>query len=109
MMPSSSILEEAALVSVIGLEDAFFPYETYPHVNHVERATEAAGALARLMALPTAAGRLTRTAVAHPPMLDAADHGRTDPSGPMNLLVARARALRQGDDVIAAGLTIGFP
>jgi microcystin degradation protein MlrC len=94
---------------MIAAGDALFPYETYPHIDHVERATEAAAALARLMALPGVAGRLTRTAVARPPMLDAADHGRTDPPGPMNPLVARARALRQRGDVIAAGLTIGFP
>jgi microcystin degradation protein MlrC len=94
---------------MIAAGDAFFPYETYPHVDHVARASEAAGALARLMALPKAEGRLTRTVVARPPMLDAADHGRTDPPGPMNALVARARTLRQREDVIAAGLTIGFP
>jgi microcystin degradation protein MlrC len=94
---------------MIAAGDAFFPYETYPHVDHVERATESAAALARLMALPPAAGRPTRTVVARPPMLDAADHGRTDPPGPMNSLLARARTFRQHRDVIAAGLTIGFP
>jgi microcystin degradation protein MlrC len=94
---------------MIAAGDAFLPYETYPHVDHVERATEAARALARLMAMPAAAGRLTRTVIARPPMLDAADHGRTDPPGPMNALVARARTVRRREDVIAAGLTIGFP
>ena len=94
---------------MIAAGDAFFPYETYPHVDHFERASEAAGALARLMALPAAAGRLTRTVIARPPMLDAADHGRTDPPGPMNALVARARTVRRREDVISAGLTIGFP
>lgn len=89
--------------------DAVFPYETYPHIDHADCARDAADALARLLALPRTGTRMTRTAMLRPPMLDAADHGRTDPPGPMNALIGQARALRADPDVIAAGLTIGFP
>ncbi|MCC5970086.1 MAG: M81 family metallopeptidase [Pararhodobacter sp.] len=88
--------------------DALFAYETYPHVDHADCARDAAQALARLIALP-AHRRATRRALLRPPMLDAADHGRTDPPGPMNQLVAQARALRQSPGVLATALTIGFP
>lgn len=95
---------------MIAAVDAVFPYETYPHIDHAERAREAAAALARLMALSRGAGRRAHTVAVRPPMLDAADHGRTDPPGPMNGLIAQARRLCQTQpDVIAAGLTIGFP
>ncbi|KPQ06634.1 MAG: hypothetical protein HLUCCA12_10130 [Rhodobacteraceae bacterium HLUCCA12] len=88
--------------------DAFFAYETYPHIDHAERAQDAAAALARLLALPPGR-RATRRALLRPPMLDAADHGRTDPPGPMNQLVAQSRALRDDPAVLASALTIGFP
>jgi microcystin degradation protein MlrC len=94
---------------MIAAADAFLPYETYPHVDHAGRAEAAARALARLMNLPARAGRLTRTVLARPPMLDAADHGRTDPPGPMNALIGQARAVQARPGVVAAGLTIGFP
>jgi len=93
---------------MVGAADVLLPYETYPHVDHADIACSAADALARLMHLPRH-GRPTRTAMLRPPMLDAADHGRTDPSGPMNTLIARASALRAHPDVVHAGLTIGFP
>lgn len=88
--------------------DALFAYETYPHIDHADCAREAAAALARLLALPRAR-RATRRALLRLPMLDAADHGRTDPPGPMNRLIAEARALRARPDVLATALTIGFP
>lgn len=88
--------------------DALFAYETYPHVDHADCARDAADALARLLSLPPQR-RTTRRALLRPPMLDAADHGRTDPAGPMNRLVSQARALRANPDVLATALTIGFP
>lgn len=93
---------------MVAYADALFAYETYPHIDHADRARDAAQALSRLLALPRAR-RATRRALLRPPMLDAADHGRTDPPGPMNRLVAQARALRQNPDVLATALTIGFP
>ncbi|MCC5986520.1 MAG: M81 family metallopeptidase [Pararhodobacter sp.] len=89
--------------------DAHFVYETYPHVDHADCAALAAGALERLLEQPLGAGRLTRKALVRPPMLDAADHGRTDPPGPMNALLARARMMRDAPGVVSAALTIGFP
>ena len=90
--------------------DAIFIYETYPHVDHADCAAEAATALKRLLRQPCCAGRrLTRKALVRPPMLDAADHGRTDPPGPMNGLLARARALRGVPGVVSAAVAIGFP
>lgn len=90
--------------------DAFFVYETYPHVDHADCAAQAAEALEMLLALPRAgAARPTRKALVRPPMLDAADHGRTDPPGPMNRLLAQARAIREQPGVVSAALTIGFP
>lgn len=93
---------------MVAQADALFAYETYPHIDHADCARDAAQALARLLALPPAR-RATRRALLRPPMLDAADHGRTDPPGPMNQLVAQARALRQNPGVLATALTIGFP
>lgn len=89
--------------------DAMIPYETYPHVDHKDCALEAAKVLARLLELPRRGARLTRTALVRPPMLDAADHGRTNPPGPMNALIEQARQMRATPDVLAAGLVIGFP
>lgn len=88
--------------------DALFAYETYPHVDHADCARDAANALARLLALPLSR-RATKRVLLRPPMLDAADHGRTEPPGPMNRLVAEARALRALPEVLATALTIGFP
>lgn len=93
---------------MVAAADALLPYETYPHIDHADIARTAADALARLMQRPRA-GRATRTAMLRPPMLDAADHGRTDPPGPMNDLIAQARALHAHPGVVHAGLTIGFP
>jgi microcystin degradation protein MlrC len=89
--------------------DAMVPYETYPHVDHKECAIKAARILARLLGQPRTGARLTRTALVRPPMLDAADHGRTAPPGPMNGLIEQARHMRTEPDVLVAGLVIGFP
>lgn len=119
-VPIVATLDMHANVSprMVAAADAVFPYRTYPHVDHVDCAVEAAGALARLMQAAdrdeadrggAGSGRLTRTVLARPPMIDAADHGRTDPSGPMNALLAHAAALAARPGVVSAGLTIGFP
>lgn len=89
--------------------DAVFPYETYPHVDHAECAERAAAALDHLLGLPAGTGRLTRGALARPPMLDAADHGRTAPGTPMSHLLDVVRTLRARPGVVNASLTVGFP
>lgn len=112
-VPIVATLDMHANVSarMVAAADAVFPYRTYPHVDHFDCAVEAAGALARLMreAGRGGSGRLTRTVLARPPMIDAADHGRTGPPGPMNALLAHAAALAARPGVVSAGLTIGFP
>lgn len=92
-----------------GAADAIFPYETYPHVDHADCAARAAAALARLLDAPRDGGRLTRSVLARPPMLDAADHGRTAPGAPMMALLDRARRLREQPGMVNASLTVGFP
>ncbi len=92
-----------------GAADAIFPYETYPHVDHANCAGRAAAAMARLLDAPRGRGRLTRSVLARPPMLDAADHGRTAPGAPMMALLERARRLREQPGVVNASLTVGFP
>jgi microcystin degradation protein MlrC len=96
---------------MVAAADAFFAYKTYPHVDHAESAIRAAQALVELMDAARSGddGRLTRTVLARPPMLDAADHGRTNPPGPMNALIERADEIAGFPDVVSAGLTIGFP
>ncbi|MDR6759268.1 microcystin degradation protein MlrC [Mycoplana sp. BE70] len=89
--------------------DGMCIYETYPHVDQAETARRAVVALARLLVRPKAGRRLTRALVMRPPMLDAADHGRTSPAGPMNPILARLDALRNTHDLVTGGLTIGFP
>ncbi len=93
---------------MVAAADAIFPYETYPHVDHVQCAGRAARALEGLLA---AAGgeRVTRSVLARPPMLDAADHGRTSPTAPMAALLETVRRLRQRPAVVNAALTVGFP
>lgn len=112
-VPIVATLDMHANISarMVAAADAFFAYRTYPHVDHAGCAVEAADALALLMqaARETDAGRLTRSVLARPPMLDAADHGRTSPPGPMNALLAHADRIARLPGVVSAGLTIGFP
>lgn len=112
-VPIVATLDMHANVSarMVAEADAFFPYRTYPHVDHADCAVGAASALALLMeeAQRQGGGRLTRSVLARPPMLDAADHGRTSPPGPMNGLLARADEIAGRPGVVSAGLTIGFP
>jgi len=112
-VPIVATLDMHANVSarMVAAADALFPYHTYPHVDHVERARDAADALMSLISAAASSppGRLTRSVLIRPPMLDAADHGRTNPPGPMNALIERATEMQANPDVISVGITIGFP
>lgn len=89
--------------------DGICIYETYPHVDQAETAKRAVAVLARLLARPRTGRRLTRAVMMRPAMLDAADHGRTSPTGPMSPILARLEALRLELDLLSGGITIGFP
>lgn len=113
-VPIVATLDMHANVSeaMLAAADALFPYRTYPHIDHADCAADAAAALALLMDESQRSGgnrRLTRSILVRPPMLDAADHGRTDPPGPMNGLLVRASEISSQPGIISAGLTIGFP
>ena len=86
------------------LANIIIPYRTYPHVDQLDRARQAAGLIARTMAgeiRPT-------TVVARRPTLDGMDHGRTTSEGPMRDLLARAAAFEKEDGVLVVGLNAGF-
>lgn len=113
-VPIVATLDMHANISdaMVEAADAFFPYRTYPHVDHAECAADAAAALTLLMdEAKRGAGntRLTRSVLVRPPMLDAADHGRTSPPGPMNRLLAQTSEISGRPGLVSAGLTIGFP
>lgn len=86
--------------------DALLAYRTYPHVDQAETARRACDLLARRMAAPE---ERAATVLVRPPMLDAADHGRTDPPGPMAPLLEAARRLEARPNVWSASIQIGFP
>jgi microcystin degradation protein MlrC len=84
--------------------DIIIPYRTYPHVDQLDRARQAAGLVARAMAgeiRPT-------TVVARRATLDGMDHGRTTSDGPMRALLARAAEFEQEPGVLVVGLNAGF-
>jgi len=110
-VPIVATLDMHANVSsrMVSAADALVPYETYPHVDQAICGQKAADILRRLLDSPVTGRRRTRGAMLRPPMLDAADHGRTDPAGPMNDLLDSAAVLRRLPDVIHVGITIGFP
>jgi microcystin degradation protein MlrC len=86
------------------LANIIIPYRTYPHVDQLDRARQAAGLIARAMAgeiRPT-------TVVARRPTLDGMDHGRTTSEGPMRDLLARAAAFEKEAGVLVVGLNAGF-
>ncbi|WP_119421253.1 M81 family metallopeptidase [Desertibaculum subflavum] len=86
------------------LADIIIPYRTYPHVDQVERARQAAELVARAMA-----GEIRpQTVVARRPTLDGMDHGRTTSEGPMRALLARAAAFEREPGVLVVGLNAGF-
>lgn len=88
--------------------NALIAYRTYPHIDHIERATQAAELMRR-----TLAGEIRPvSAVARRATLDALDHGRThaDPqdAGPMDRVLAAAGALEGKDDILAVSVHAGF-
>ncbi|MCK6449703.1 MAG: M81 family metallopeptidase [Alphaproteobacteria bacterium] len=83
-------------------------YRTYPHVDHIERAEQAAELMRR-----TLKGEIRPvSAVARRATLDGVDHGRThgDPrdAGPMDRVLARAGSLEGKDGVLAVSVQAGF-
>lgn len=88
--------------------NALIAYRTYPHVDHVERATQAAELMRR-----TLKGEIHPvSAVARLATLDALDHGRThaDPrdAGPMDRVLAMAGAREGKDGILAVSVHAGF-
>jgi microcystin degradation protein MlrC len=88
--------------------DALIAYRTYPHVDHVERAEQAAGLMKRALA-----GAIRPvSAVARRATLDGIDHGRThaDPkdAGPMDRVLARAAGLESEPGILAVSVHAGF-
>ena len=88
--------------------NALIAYRTYPHIDHVERATQAAELMRR-----TLKGEIRPvSAVARRATLDALDHGRThaDPkdAGPMDRVLAAAGALEGKDGILAVSVHAGF-
>lgn len=90
---------------MVASADILMAYRTYPHVDQFERAQHLAEIVDR--ALQT--GQKPQTSFTRKPMMDAADHGRTDPPGPMTELLARAREIEQHPAIWCASLQIGFP
>ncbi|MCC6469368.1 MAG: M81 family metallopeptidase [Alphaproteobacteria bacterium] len=88
--------------------NALIAYRTYPHVDHVERAEQAAALMQR-----TLAGEVRPvSAVARRATLDAVDHGRThgDPkdAGPMDRILAEAARIEGEPGVLAVSVHAGF-
>jgi len=87
---------------------ALIAYRTYPHIDHVARATQAAELMRR-----TLKGEIRPvSAVVRRATLDAIDHGRThaDPrdAGPMDRVLAEAGALEGKDSVLSVSVHAGF-
>lgn len=93
---------------LVAAADGICIYETYPHVDQAETGLRAVATLEKLLALPRQGLRLTQALIVRPPMLDAADHGRTNPPGPMISVLPRLAALRARPGIISAGISIGF-
>lgn len=88
--------------------DALIAYRTYPHIDHIERAGQAADLMKRTLkgeARPV-------SAVARRATLDAIDHGRThaDPrdAGPMDRILARAATIESEPGILAVSVHAGF-
>lgn len=85
--------------------DLFMTYRTYPHVDQYDRAQHLAGLIDRVLS-----ERLTLvSSFLRHPMMDAADHGRIDPPGSMNRIIARLGDSEKHPAVICANLQNGFP
>lgn len=86
------------------LANIIIPYRTYPHVDQLDRARQAAGLMAHAMA-----GEIRpMTVVVRRPTLDGMDHGRTTSAGPMRDLLARAAEFEKEPGVLVVGLNAGF-
>ena len=85
--------------------DLFMTYRTYPHIDQFERAQH----LSRLVERCLSDGIKPKTAFARRPQMDAADHGRTSPPGPMNPLLKQVEAIEANPEILCANLQIGFP
>lgn len=85
--------------------DILMTYRTYPHIDQFDRAQH----LVELIDTVLARGAKPLSTFARKAMMDAADHGRTDPPGPMNRLLARADEIEQDPDILCASVQIGFP
>lgn len=106
-VPMVATLDMHANVSPLMTEkaDALITYRTYPHVDQRRTGQRAGAVLARYLA----DGRPVAHVRAQPPLLDTAAHGRTDPPGPMNDLLAMAEAAEAQPGIDAVNLQIGFP
>lgn len=86
--------------------NAIYAYRTYPHVDQYPVAREAADCLQRLMQGPVR----SRCVVAHAPLLDGCDHGRTHLPGVMTSLLTMAGDLRRSHaGVTEVAICAGFP
>ncbi|MEM8645422.1 MAG: M81 family metallopeptidase, partial [Pseudomonadota bacterium] len=85
--------------------DILMAYRTYPHIDQFDLAQQLAGVVHTVLAR----GQKPQMTFARKAMMDAADHGRTNPPGPMNSLLARAEEIEQHPDILCASLQIGFP
>jgi len=85
--------------------DGLIAYRSYPHIDQRITARRAAAMLAARLH----DGLRRVVALAQPPVLDSAAHGRTDPPGPMNALLDAAETALALPGVDAVSLQIGFP
>lgn len=86
--------------------NGLFAYQTYPHVDQYERATEACALMHRLLAT----GEKPQVHVFRLPMIDGCDHGRTHGDGPMPALLKQAGGIRAAcPEMDALEITVGFP
>ncbi|MCP5081073.1 MAG: M81 family metallopeptidase [Alphaproteobacteria bacterium] len=85
--------------------DILMAYRTYPHIDQFDRAQH----LADIVDTALKTRQKPHLSFARKAMMDAADHGRTDPPGPMNRLLARAEEIEQDPSVSCVSLQIGFP
>ena len=78
-------------------------YRTYPHIDHYERATQAADLMAR-----TLAGKIKpRCLVARRPTIAGCNHGRTQ-SGPMADFLQQADAFETEKGILVVSVQAGF-
>lgn len=85
--------------------DILMAYRTYPHVDQLDRGRHMVG----LIETTLAGGHDLTLSFTRKPMMDAADHGRTSPPGPMNHLLARAEEIERDPAIVCVSLQIGFP